>query len=766
MLVLGLVAYQFSTSGYLTASSGGWINIANTKSEITKTYSASSNSTYYFYVKDAAGNINKKAVIISKIDKTKPTITTPSASGITDGSLTINTTFNDANSGLSKIVVYYKTSSTSSYTSKTITYTTMNGGTAGATGNQSKSITLSNLASGTTYNVYVVGYDVAGNSVQSSTITTKTKKYVAQIGSTKYETLSAAINAVGTTATTILMLDNTQESVTIPSTKSITLNLSGKTVTGNMTNQGKLTLTGGGKITSTVNKTIINEGTLNIENATIEATGNGISGRRVIFNSEKGTMNMNSGSILMKSGDGHAIDNSGIFNFRGGTISLEPETDSTSTALYISSGTVNMSGGTVQSKSFGLVCDAGKLNGTGGTIKCLPNGRIALIVRNTASAELNSMKVIMETSGTAVMNQTGKGTNCIIRSRDTNYGVTGNIEGYVIATTNTGPGKTQEDVTIFNPGTSQVYFPNWTEKNGQDDISWTLINTSSSKATITIKAKTKDEGGYNVHVYQANNGATGTFLGKLVLNFYDELVSEITYDVKFENITSTSYDVVIYNLNCLYGVEIVQVPTWSNNNGQDDIKWLTAEKQSDGTYKAHVDRSEYKDSGTFTSHVYVYDTLGNVKSKNVGTVELSGWGQWHSSTWQTLWSNGCYEIRVLWSYRQDAKANQTQIKLEQLQCVSITAYDSYYNNYGTASAGIAAIGDINNSTSSSFNITVNPNSSFTWDNTDIITTITHNSDGSWPNPRGQFMWKANIGSGTTPEIGWTDFYLSVPKITK
>ena len=346
----GIVSYQFSTSGSLTASSGGWTSITNTKSEISKTYSASSNGTYYFYAKDAQNNINKKSVIISKIDKTKPTITTPTVNNISDGSFTTNTTFNDANSGLSKIVVCYKTSSSSTYTNQTTTYTTMNGGTAGATGSQTKSITINNLAPGTTYNVYVVGYDVAGNSVQSSTTTFTTKKYVAQIGSTKYETLAAAVKAVGISETTILMLDNVKESVTIPSTKSIILNLSGKTVTGNMTNQGKLTVTGNGKITSTTNKTITNEGTLNIESVTIEATGEGAEGRRVIFNSEKGTINMNSGSIIMKAGDGHAIDTNGIMNIRGGTISLEPDTETGSTALYISKGTtsagkVNMSGG-------------------------------------------------------------------------------------------------------------------------------------------------------------------------------------------------------------------------------------------------------------------------------------------------------------------------------------------------------------------------------------------------------------------------------------
>ena len=554
--------------------------------------------------------------------------------------------------------------------------------------------------------------------------------------------------------------------------KSIILNLSGKTVTGNMTNQGKLTVTGNGKITSTTNKTITNEGTLNIENVTIEATGEGAEGRRVIFNSEKGTINMNSGSIIMKAGDGHAIDTNGIMNIRGGTISLEPDTETGSTALYISKGTtsagkVNMSGGLIKSKSFGLCVDAGNFNGTGGSIETSNSGRYAVLVRNSGAAGFVSMKLTSTVNGPAVTNQTGKGNNCLIKSRDPNYGITGTVGGVVTATTNIGPGQTKEDVTIYNPGTSQVYFPNWTEKNGQDDIEWRLVNVSGNKATTTINAKPKDEGTYHVHIYQGSNGQATNFLGSVDLIFYDDSDTEIIdFDTRIENVTSSSYDVIVYNIKCTYGLKNVQVPTWSEANGQDDIKWLEATKQSDGTYKAHIDRSEYTDSGTFKSHVYVYDTAGNGKSKDAGTVELSGWGQWHASTWQSVWNNGCYEIRVLWSYRQDAKSNQTQIRLEQLQCASLTPYHTYHNYEGSTSIGVAGVGKVGNSTSASPSMTVNPNSSYTWDNPDIITTVTHNSDGTWPNPAGQFMWRANIGQYNTPEVGWSNFYVSVPKINK
>ena len=50
----GIVAYQWSTNSGLTASSGGWTSITATNSQITQTYTASANGTYYFYTKDSA----------------------------------------------------------------------------------------------------------------------------------------------------------------------------------------------------------------------------------------------------------------------------------------------------------------------------------------------------------------------------------------------------------------------------------------------------------------------------------------------------------------------------------------------------------------------------------------------------------------------------------------------------------------------------------------------------------------------------------------
>ena len=63
----GIVAYQWSTNSGLTASSGGWTSITATNSQITQTYTASANGTYYFYTKDSAGNVGKTSINISNI---------------------------------------------------------------------------------------------------------------------------------------------------------------------------------------------------------------------------------------------------------------------------------------------------------------------------------------------------------------------------------------------------------------------------------------------------------------------------------------------------------------------------------------------------------------------------------------------------------------------------------------------------------------------------------------------------------------------------
>ena len=77
------------------------------------------------------------------------------------------------------------------------------------------------------------------------------------------------------------------------------------------------------------------------------------------------------------------------------------------------------------------------------------------------------------------------------------------------------------------------------------------------------------------------------------------------------NNATGSYNLVISNLVAPRGFKEVLVPTWSEENGQDDIIWYKAAKQANGDYKVTVRSSNHKgDSGLYNSHVYLVDNDG------------------------------------------------------------------------------------------------------------------------------------------------------------
>ena len=120
----GISYYQFSTNGGLTASSGGWVGVTNTTAEISRTHTVTSNGTYYFYIKDASGNVNKKAIAVTNIDKTAPTVSiSPNGGSYTkenyeNKSISIKLTASDSGgSGLSTLQYAWSTSSSTEPTS-------------------------------------------------------------------------------------------------------------------------------------------------------------------------------------------------------------------------------------------------------------------------------------------------------------------------------------------------------------------------------------------------------------------------------------------------------------------------------------------------------------------------------------------------------------------------------------------------------------------------------------------------------------------------
>lgn len=84
-----------------------------------------------------------------------------------------------------------------------------------------------------------------------------------------------------------------------------------------------------------------------------------------------------------------------------------------------------------------------------------------------------------------------------------------------------------------------------------------------------------------------------------------------TINVINKNDQSGTFDVVISNVSSNVGLKEVQVPIWSAKNGQDDLKWYKAIKQSDGTYKTSVKISDHKnDRGEYLIHLYYVTDSG------------------------------------------------------------------------------------------------------------------------------------------------------------
>ena len=184
--------------------------------------------------------------------------------------------------------------------------------------------------------------------------------------------------------------------------------------------------------------------------------------------------------------------------------------------------------------------------------------------------------------------------------------VTGNLtinnqtsNGFDVVVTNvSGGGKEVKEVRV----------PIWSDKNGQDDLTWYHADKQSDgsyKVHVDTASHKGDAGTYSVHLYYMLNGKR-TYITETKATVPQATESQVTGKLTISNQTSNGFDVVVTNVSG-GGKEVkeVRVPIWSDKNGQDDLTWYHADKQSDGSYKVHVDTASHKgDAGTYSVHLY------------------------------------------------------------------------------------------------------------------------------------------------------------------
>ena len=165
----------------------------------------------------------------------------------------------------------------------------------------------------------------------------------------------------------------------------------------------------------------------------------------------------------------------------------------------------------------------------------------------------------------------------------------------VVVTNVSGGGKEVKEVRV----------PIWSDKNGQDDLTWYHADKQSDgsyKVHVDTASHKGDAGTYSVHLYYMLNGKR-TYITETKATVPE---SQVTGNLTINNQTSNGFDVVVTNVSG-GGKEVkeVRVPIWSDKNGQDDLTWYHADKQSDGSYKVHVDTASHKgDAGTYSVHLY------------------------------------------------------------------------------------------------------------------------------------------------------------------
>ena len=199
----------------------------------------------------------------------------------------------------------------------------------------------------------------------------------------------------------------------------------------------------------------------------------------------------------------------------------------------------------------------------------------------------------------------------------------GNLSG-TISIVNNNPTVGSFDVVISNVkapnGVETVSVPIWSEINGQDDIIWYTANRQNNGTyTVNVKASAhkNSTGLYNIHLYYVQKdgqltGVGGTTTQVFIGKTPEQLKPKANFAIENNNAKAGTFDAVITNISAPLGVKEVLVPSWSLENGQDDLIWHKATKQTDGSYRVTIKASEHKGTkGNYRADAYIVDNSNN-----------------------------------------------------------------------------------------------------------------------------------------------------------
>ena len=175
-------------------------------------------------------------------------------------------------------------------------------------------------------------------------------------------------------------------------------------------------------------------------------------------------------------------------------------------------------------------------------------------------------------------------------------------------------------------GYKEVKIPFWSHANGMKDIIW-YTPTRQADGSYTVTAKASDhenaDGKYEAQVFYVDAQGQNKFVKKAFIDYKNQSRPTGTLLIQNNNKDTGTFDVIIKDVYSPKGVRTVQVPTWSDKDGQDDIRWYEATRQANGDYKVSVKASDHKNStGQYHVHLYYIQNDGSRVGVGSTTTEV------------------------------------------------------------------------------------------------------------------------------------------------
>ena len=154
-------------SGYTTVYTTNGTAPTKDSTKYSAAFTVSSNCKINYLYTDGTNIGGAGTVNVTNIDTANPVINTAITGSGTTSTIKLSMAVSDTQSGVNKIIWYYKLSTDSTYKNATDTYTA-------TTANTTRTHTFTGLTQNKTYNAYAVVYDATGRTAQSTTINVTT----------------------------------------------------------------------------------------------------------------------------------------------------------------------------------------------------------------------------------------------------------------------------------------------------------------------------------------------------------------------------------------------------------------------------------------------------------------------------------------------------------------------------------------------------------------------------------------------------------------